>query len=135
MHRLLIRSKRRVLIASDYLERALAPGRASTRQSRPDATDRERFAPARSWSRGGFQKPERAFRFLPCGHGQQAANRSRSFVNGSETCRVDTTYACGKTQLLFSISGKLYSCLLCTYTILTGSSRPLSDRLTDTILV
>ena len=90
MRRLLIRSKRRVLIASDYLERALAPGRPSTRQSRPDATDRERFATARSCSRGGFKKPERAFRFLPCGHGEQAANRSRSIANGPETCRVDT---------------------------------------------
>ena len=54
MRRLLITSKR--LIASDYLA-----GRASTRQSRPDATDYERgptdharFAPARSWSRGGL---------------------------------------------------------------------------------
>ena len=42
MRRLLIRSKRRVLIASDYLERALAPGRASTRQSWQGATDRDR---------------------------------------------------------------------------------------------
>ena len=45
MRRLLIRSKRRVLIASDYLERALAPGRASTRQSWQGATDRDRSRP------------------------------------------------------------------------------------------
>ena len=45
MRRLLIRSKRRVLIASDYLERALAPGRASTRQRRQGATDRDRSRP------------------------------------------------------------------------------------------
>ena len=47
MRRLLIRSKRRVLIASDYLERALAPGRASTRQSRPDATGSHPLIPGR----------------------------------------------------------------------------------------
>ena len=73
MRRLLIRSKRRVLIASDYLERALAPGRASTRQSRPDP-DRSRTVRARSFLVERW--------FLPCGHGQQGEN-------GSETCRVD----------------------------------------------
>ena len=35
-------------------DRVLAPGRAFTRQSRPDATDRVRFTPARSMSRGGL---------------------------------------------------------------------------------
>ena len=42
-----IRSKRRVLIASDYLERAPAPGRASTRQSRPIASGSPPFVPGR----------------------------------------------------------------------------------------
>ena len=33
-----------------------------------------------------------AFRFLPCGNGQPAVNRSRSIANGSQTCRVDMAY-------------------------------------------
>ena len=45
---------RRVITAVDFGERALAPGRAFQRQSRPDATDRERFAPARSMWRGAL---------------------------------------------------------------------------------
>ena len=37
-----------------------------------------------------IMKPEGEFRFRPCGHEQQIGNRSRSIVNGSQRCRVDT---------------------------------------------
>ena len=68
MRRLLIRSKRRVLIASDYLERALAPGRASTRQSWQGATDRDRSRP-----------------LVPC---REVVSRNRNERSGCS--RVDT---------------------------------------------
>ena len=68
MRRLLIRSKRRVLIASDYLERALVPGRASTRQSWQGATDRDRSRP-----------------LVPC---REVVSRNRNERSGCS--RVDT---------------------------------------------
>ena len=68
MRRLLIRSKRRVLIASDYLERALAPGLASTRQSWQGATDRDRSRP-----------------LVPC---REMVSRNRNECSGCS--RVDT---------------------------------------------
>ena len=68
MRRLLIRSKRRVLIASDYLERTLAPGRASTRQRWQGATDRDRSRP-----------------LVPC---REVVSRNRNERSGCS--RVDT---------------------------------------------
>ena len=89
MRRLLIRSKRRVLIASDYLGRALAPGRASTRQSRPDANGSRPLVPGREvgsgdtgtlvpvspvWTRATGREPfaidRERFGNVSCGHGQ-----------------------------------------------------------------
>ena len=102
MRRLLIRSKRRVLIASDYLERALAPGRASTRQSWQGATDRARSFHVARWSlETGTSVPvapvwtratgrelvaiDRArFGKVSCGHGLRLVQRDLVITEKSE---------------------------------------------------
>ena len=96
MRRLLIRSKRRVLIASDYLERP----HDKVDRAQPIAIDRARPCHVARWSlETGTSVPVAPVWTRATGHELVAIDRA-----GSEKCRVDTASVRGITIWLHRAS-------------------------------